>query len=38
VTEARAISVEAHHQLLHRLRQLLEATIHVSPHGPERAA
>ena len=36
--DAHAISVEAHHRLLHRLPQLVEATIHVSPDGPEGAA
>lgn len=35
VTEAHAISTEAHHRLLHDVPKLLEATVHVSPAGPE---
>ena len=34
VTEAHAISTEAHHRLLHDVPKLVEATVHVSPDGP----
>jgi cation diffusion facilitator family transporter len=35
VVQAHAIAVDAHHRLLHRIPKLVEATVHVSPAGPE---
>ena len=35
VVQAHAIAVEAHHRLLHQIPKLVEATVHVSPAGPE---
>jgi cation diffusion facilitator family transporter len=35
VVAAHAIAVEAHHRLLHQIPKLVEATVHVSPAGPE---
>lgn len=35
VTDAHAIAIEAHHRLLHDVPKLVEATVHVSPDGPD---
>lgn len=35
VVDAHAVSVDAHHRLLHEVPKLAEATVHVSPGGPE---
>ena len=35
VVQAHAVSIEAHHRLLHEVPKLVEATVHVSPAGPE---
>ena len=35
VVEAHHIATEAHHRLLHQVPKLSEATIHVSPDGPD---
>jgi cation diffusion facilitator family transporter len=37
VTDAHAIAIEAHHRLLHEVPKMVEATVHVSPEGPEGA-
>lgn len=38
VVDAHAITVEAHHRLLHEVRRLSDATVHVSPAGPVGSA
>jgi cation diffusion facilitator family transporter len=35
VVDAHAIAAEATHRLLHEVPKLVDATVHVSPHGPE---
>jgi len=37
VVGAHAVAVDAHHRLLHGVPKLAEATVHVSPGGPEGA-
>ncbi|MFP5022342.1 cation diffusion facilitator family transporter [Pseudonocardia phyllosphaerae] len=38
VTAAHAIATDAHHALLHAVAKLTEATVHVSPAGPDGVA
>jgi divalent metal cation (Fe/Co/Zn/Cd) transporter len=35
IVQAHAVAVDAHHRLLHGVPKLVEATVHVSPAGPE---
>jgi cation diffusion facilitator family transporter len=34
LVDAHAIAADAHHQLLHKVPRLVEATVHISPSGP----